>query len=89
MLKVSNMLTTAPVQPGDFQTAEREFGRTADVQRQFGLKRGTLYNLLADGKVRGVVLRVRGKKSGCRLWDMQSVRHYIRGEMEAAQNGSN
>jgi len=85
----SKISTTAPVQPGDFQNADREFGRTADVHRQYGLKRGTLYNLLLDGKVRGVLLRIRGKKSGCRLWDMQSIRTYIRSEMEAAQKGRN
>ena len=83
------VLTTAPVQPGDFQKSDAEFGRTADVQRQYGLKRGSLYNLLLDGKVRGVLLRVRGKKSGVRLWDMGSIREFIRGEMELAQQPKN
>ena len=69
--------TTAPVQPGNTTGVMPEFGRTADVQRLFGLKRGTAYNLLADGKVRGCVLRVRGQRSGVRLWDLQSIRDYI------------
>jgi len=69
--------TTEPVQPGNFNGITPEFGRVADVTRIFGIKRGTLYNLLADGKIRGVLLRVRGQKSGVRLIDMASVRELI------------
>jgi hypothetical protein len=42
-------LTTEPIQPGETSGVLPEFGRWADVQRLFGIKRGTLYNLLADG----------------------------------------
>jgi hypothetical protein len=79
--------TGAPVRPGDFTSVTPEFGRTPDVTRAFGLRRGTIYNLAADGKIRGVLLRSRGQKSGCRLWDMESIRQYIRqcgAEQEAA-----
>lgn len=68
--------TTAPVEPGNFGGISPEFGRTADVQRHFGIRRGSLYNLELDGKVKGVLLRIRGKKSGVRLWDLQSIRDY-------------
>jgi hypothetical protein len=71
-------LTTEPVKAGDFGAVLPEFGRTPDATRTFGLKRGTLYNLLADRKIKGVVLRSRGQTSGCRLWDMGSIRDYIR-----------
>jgi hypothetical protein len=77
--------TIQPVKPGDFTGITPEFGRTADLQKTFGLRRGSAYNLLLDGKIRGVLLRVRGKKSGVRLWDMASVRNYIRTQMEAAE----
>jgi hypothetical protein len=30
----------------------------------------------------GVLIRVRGKKSGVRLWDLASVRDYIRSQIE-------
>lgn len=76
-MKCTNQTTTAPVQAGDFSQTNQEFGRVADVARQFGLKRGTTYNLLADGKITGVLLRVRGKTSGVRLIHMASVRAYI------------
>ncbi len=78
--------TTVPVESGNFTGATPEFGRTADLQKTFGLRRGTAYNLLLDGKIKGVLLRVRGKKSGCRLWDMASVREYIRSQMDAGKD---
>ena len=73
--------TTKPVEPGDFNGSTQEWGRTADLQRVFGLRRGTVYNLLLDGKIKGVLLRIRGKKSGVRLFDMASVRTFIRSQM--------
>ena len=69
--------TIEPVKPGNFTGIMPEFGRVADVTRYFGIKRGTLYNLHHDGKIRGVLLRVRGQKSGVRLFDMASVREFI------------
>lgn len=79
--------TTKPIEPGNFSGQEPEFGRQRDVQFKYGLKRGTLYNLLADGKVKGVLLRVRGQKSGVRLFDMASVRAYVLQQM-AEQNSA-
>ena len=70
-------VTTEPVQAGNFSGILPEWGRTEDVARHFGIKRGTLYNLHAAGKVRGKVLRVRGKLTGVRLWELQSIREFI------------
>ena len=75
--------TTKPVEPGNCTGSTPEFGRLADVQRLYGLKRGTCYNLLASGKIRGCLLRVKGKKSGVRLLDLGSVRNLIREQMDA------
>jgi len=72
--------TTDPVAPGNFNSMAPEFGRIADVTRLFGLKRGTVYNLLASGKIKGVLLRVKGQKSGVRLIEIASVRNYILSE---------
>jgi hypothetical protein len=74
--------TIETIRAGKFSDVLPEFGRTADVQRHFGIKRGTLYNLLADGRVRGVVLRSRGQVTGIRLWDMASIRAFIEKSME-------
>jgi hypothetical protein len=74
--------TTAPVRPGDFSDTAKEFGRTKDVERIFSVKRGSLYNAEKLGHVRGVLLRLRGQKSGVKLWDMRSIEQWIRSEME-------
>lgn len=79
--------TTAPVRADATAGGAPEFGRWRDVERLYGIKRGSAYNLLADDKIRGVLLRVRGQKSGVRLFDLASVRDYIRrcqAEQEAA-----
>ena len=41
-------------------------------------------NLLAAGKIRGCVLRVKGARSGVRLIDLGSVRAYIKSAMDEA-----
>lgn len=78
-------LTIASIRAGDCTGASPEFGRVQDLARNFGIKRGTAYNLLAQGKIRGCLLRVRGQKSGVRLFDLDSVRAFIRSEMERAE----
>ena len=45
--------TIEPVQPGNFTGTTPEFERCGDVQRVYGIKRGTAYNLLRDGKIKG------------------------------------
>jgi len=79
-------LNTAPVEV-DSTGAKPEWGRWQEVQRLFGIGRGTAYNLLADGKIRGCVLRSRGSKSGMRLFDLDSVREYIHSQMENGETG--
>ena len=71
-----------PVHPGNSTGTVPQFGRCADVQRIYGFRRGTLYNLLRAGKVRGCLIRIKGKKSGVRLWDMASIANFIRGQMK-------
>ena len=63
-----------------------EFGRWRDVERLFGIKRGTLYNLIAEGKVKSVVLRRKGNIHGCRLFHLASVSQHLNSLM-AEQNG--
>ena len=65
-----------------------EFGRWRDVQRLYGIKRGTLYNLMADGKVKSVVLRRKGNIHGCRLFHLASVSQYLNGLLQE-QKGAN
>ena len=74
--------TVTAVAPGNCGAALPEFGRLADVQRLFGLKRGFTYQLINEGKIRSVSLRKPGAKTGCRLIHPQSVRDYLAAQME-------
>jgi len=69
--------TTAPVQAGDAAGMEPEFVRVPDVQRVWGIKRGTCYGLINSGKIKSVSLRSRGETKGCRLVSVASVRAFI------------
>jgi hypothetical protein len=75
--------TTEPVQPGWTAQITPEFLRTNDVRRIFGIPRGSLYGLAKLGKIKGCLLRVRGAKSGLRLWSADSIRAYIGEQMDA------
>jgi len=65
-----------------------EFGRWQDVQRLFGIKRGTLYNLVNEGQIKSVALRRRGNVHGCRLFHLASISEYLNRLMQA-QKGIN
>lgn len=77
--------TTEPVRAGNCNGNLPEFGRTKDVERMFGIKRGTLYNLSEQRKVRSVLQRVKGKKSGVRLWYLPGIREHLMSEMLAQE----
>jgi hypothetical protein len=81
--------TTTAIGPANTTPTAPEFGRIRDVQHLFGLKRGTVYNLLRDGKIKGCLLRVRGQKSGVRLISLDSVREFICGQMEKQNSQQN
>jgi hypothetical protein len=67
----------------------REFLRTEGVFQVFGIKRGTLYNLHKAGEIQGKVLRVRGKLTGVRIWDVQSIRDYIARQSDSSDAWKN
>jgi hypothetical protein len=73
-MKTIHKLTTAPVGAADCGDLAPEFCRIHDLQR------GTVYSLLADGKIRG-------NRSGVRLIDLGSVRSLILSEMRDAEKG--
>jgi hypothetical protein len=53
---VTPVHTTEPVRAGDTSGVTPEFGRIADVQKLFGIKCGTTYNLLPLGKIKGTIV---------------------------------
>lgn len=64
-------------------TQDPEFLDAAGLQSRFGIKRSLAYALLADGAIRGVSLRRRGQARGKRLFAVDSVRAFLRSQMEA------
>jgi hypothetical protein len=72
--------TTAPVEPG--VVGSPEFIRIGDARKIFGLGRTYCYNLITDGKIRSVVLRKRGAKTGVRLLDVDSVRAFLQANFD-------
>jgi len=56
---------------------QSEFCRVPDVQRIFGLKRGVVYRLLNEGRIRSVSLSTPGHAKGCRLINVASVRAFL------------
>jgi hypothetical protein len=81
--------TTAPVVAERTADVLPEFGRWRDVQRLFGIRRGTLYSLVADGKVKSVSMRRKGNKHGCRLFYLPGISAYLRSLLAAQNSGPN
>jgi len=79
--------TTRPVALGNCTDVMPEFGRFQDVQRLFGLKRPTVYNLIAEGLIKSVSLRRRGQMKGVRLIYLQSVSEYLHRLMDEQNPG--
>ena len=77
-------LTTATVRAGDASPLEPEFVRIPDLARVFGIKRGLAYALINSGRVKSVVLRRPGAKTGVRLVHLASVRDYLRSQLHTS-----
>ena len=74
--------TIAPVQASPVNDAE--FCDSPGAFLRFGLRRSLLYELDADGLIKGVSLRRRGAARGKRLWSIDSIRAYLASQMERA-----
>jgi hypothetical protein len=73
--------TTAPVTASSAPDAE--FCDSPGAKARFGLGRTYLYQLLEQGLIEGVSLRKKGAQKGKRLWGVDSIRRYLRSQMEA------
>lgn len=84
----NRQLTVAEIAPGDTSQCLPEFGRTNDVAKLYGIKRGVLYALHDERKVKSVILRTKGSSKGVRLWHLESIRDYLYQELRAQNPAS-
>jgi hypothetical protein len=77
---------TAPVSeaPARASRPDPEFVDCKGLEAGWGIKRSLAYALLADGKIEGVSLRRRNQIRGKRLFKVDSVRAFLRSQMEGA-----
>jgi len=77
----SAQTTIAPVTASPANDAE--FVDAPGLQARFGIKRSLAYTLMGEGAIKGVSLRRHGQLKGKRLFEVASVRAYLRRQMEA------
>ncbi len=63
--------------PDNFE-ASPEWGRLEDVQRLFGIRRSTCYELIRRGDIRSAAVRKKNARTGLRVIDLASVREFLR-----------
>ena len=63
------------------QHIEPEFVDCRGLEAGWGIKRSLAYQLLNDGKIKGVSLRRRNQVRGKRLFSVDSVRAFLREQM--------
>ena len=73
-------LTTEPVHatPANVAGQDPEFLDAVGVKARFSIKRSLLYELDNDGLVESVSLRRRGRTRGKRLFNVASIRAFLR-----------
>ena len=67
------------------QHIDPEFVDCKGLEAGWGIKRSLAYQLLADGKIKGVSLRRRNQIRGKRLFSVDSVRQFLRDQMEVGK----
>jgi hypothetical protein len=80
--------TTVPLIAGALRVPQHidpEFVDCKGLEAGWGIKRSLAYQLLSDGKIKGVSLRRRGQCRGKRLFSVDSVRQFLRKQMEVAK----
>jgi hypothetical protein len=77
---ISNKKLTSAPAPASL--IDPEFVDCRGLEAAFGIKRSLAYALLADGKIQGVSLRRRNRVRGKRLFEVDSVRAFLRSQMD-------
>ena len=80
-------LTTDAVRATPVQVAgvDPEWLDAVGVRHVYSIKRSLLYELDEDGLIESVSLRRRGRTRGKRLFNVSSIRRFLREQMEVAK----
>jgi hypothetical protein len=86
--KIGAQTETTTVPPSEAAAGashvDPEFVDCKGLEAGWGIKRSLAYQLLSDGKIKGVSLRRRNQVRGKRLFSVDSVRAFLREQMELA-----
>jgi hypothetical protein len=76
--------STAPVRatPAHVAGQDPEFLDARGVEARFSIRRSLLYELHNGGHIKSVSLRRRGQSRGKRLFSVDSIRQFLREQME-------
>lgn len=79
--------TTVPLREAAARAShvDPEFVDCKGLEAGWGIKRSLAYQLLNDGKIKGVSLRRRNQIRGKRLFSVDSVRAFLRKQMDEAK----
>jgi hypothetical protein len=79
--------TTAPVSatPAHVAGQDPEFLDAKGVEGRFSIRRSLLYELHNGGHIKSVSLRRRGQSRGKRLFSVDSIRQFLREQMECGK----
>jgi hypothetical protein len=83
-----HLTTTVPLIGGAVrppQHIDPEFVDCKGLEAGWGIKRSLAYQLLTEGKIQGLSLRRRGTVRGKRLFCVDSIRQFLREQMEAGK----
>ena len=80
-------LTTDPVHatPAYVAGQDPEFLDAKGVEARYSIRRSLLYELHYGGHIKSVSLRRRGQSRGKRLFSVESIRAFLRKQMEVAK----
>jgi hypothetical protein len=82
-----NTETVAPVNatPASVAAQDPEFLDARGVEGRFSIRRSLLYELHNGGHITSVSLRRHGQSRGKRLFSVDSIRQFLREQMEGAK----
>jgi len=67
------------------QHIDPEFVDCKGLEAGWGIKRSLAYQLISEGRIKSLSLRRRGRLRGKRLFDVSSVRQFLREQIEAGK----